>query len=88
MAQSRFPAPERPSGEMLDIAQFVTRMTAQLEAMAKDAGLDVLAFFLDMAKAEGTALISGSSQVNDTKVAPSENAGHSPVSLPGVADVA
>jgi hypothetical protein len=86
MARSRFPAPERPSGEMLDIAQFVTRMTAHLQAMA--AGLDVLAFFLDMAKAEGTALISGSSQVNDTKVAPGENAGDSPVSSPGVADVA
>jgi hypothetical protein len=83
MAQTRFPVPERPSGEMFDVAQFVTRMTAQLEAMAKAAGLDVLAFFLDMAKAEGNALISGTSEVNDTKVAPGENAGHSPVSSPG-----
>ena len=38
--------------EALDIARYVTDMTAQLEAMAIAARLDLLAYFLGMAKAE------------------------------------
>lgn len=38
--------------EALDVARYVTDMTAQLEAMAMAARLDLLAYFLGMAKAE------------------------------------
>ena len=38
--------------EALDIARYITDMTAQLEAMAIAARLDLLAYFLGMAKAE------------------------------------
>jgi hypothetical protein len=38
--------------EALDVARYVTDMTAQLEAMAVAARLDLLAYFLGMAKAE------------------------------------
>ena len=46
-----------PSGgavtrEALDVARYITDMTAQLEAMAIAARLDLLAYFLGMAKAE------------------------------------
>ena len=39
--------------EALDVARYVTDMAAQLEAMAIAARLDLLAYFLGMAKAEG-----------------------------------
>ena len=38
--------------EALDVARYITDMTAQLEAMAIAARLDLLAYFLGMAKAE------------------------------------
>jgi hypothetical protein len=38
--------------EALDVANYITDMTAQLEAMAIAARLDLLAYFLGMAKAE------------------------------------
>jgi len=38
--------------EALDVARYITDMTAQLEAMAVAARLDLLAYFLGMAKAE------------------------------------
>jgi hypothetical protein len=38
--------------EALDVGRYITDMTAQLEAMAIAARLDLLAYFLGMAKAE------------------------------------
>ena len=38
--------------EVLDVARYITDMTAQLEAMAIAARLDLLAYFLGMARAE------------------------------------
>ena len=38
--------------ESLDVASYVSDMTAQLEAMALAAGLDLLAYFLGMARSE------------------------------------
>src|SRR5579863_2163137 len=38
--------------EGLDVARYITDMTAQLEAMAIAAHLDLLAYFLGMARAE------------------------------------
>jgi hypothetical protein len=37
------------------VASYIADMTAQLEAMATAAGLDLLAYFLAMARAEGEA---------------------------------
>jgi hypothetical protein len=38
--------------EALDVARYITDMTAQLEAMAIAGRLDLLAYFLGMARAE------------------------------------
>jgi hypothetical protein len=43
--------------EALDIAQYITDMTAQLEAMAVAARLDLLAYFLGMARAESELFV-------------------------------
>jgi hypothetical protein len=43
--------------EALDVAHYITDMTAQLEAMAVAAHLDLLAYFLGMAKAESELFI-------------------------------
>jgi hypothetical protein len=50
--------------EALDVARYVTDMTAQLEAMAVAARLDLLAYFLGMAKAEGDLFVRGNSQAD------------------------
>jgi hypothetical protein len=41
----------------LDVAHYITDMTAQLEAMAVAARLDLLAYFLGMAKAESELFV-------------------------------
>jgi hypothetical protein len=43
--------------EALDVARYITDMTAQLEAMAIAARLDLLAYFLGMAKAESELFV-------------------------------
>jgi hypothetical protein len=43
--------------ETLDVARYVSDMTSQLEAMAAAAHLDLLAYFLGMAKAEGEMFV-------------------------------
>jgi hypothetical protein len=43
--------------EALDIARYITDMTAQLEAMAIAARLDLLAYFLGMARAESELFV-------------------------------
>jgi hypothetical protein len=43
--------------EALDVAHYITDMTAQLEAMAVAARLDLLAYFLGMAKAESELFV-------------------------------
>src|SRR5271156_2036430 len=43
--------------EVLDVARYITDMTAQLEAMAVAAHLDLLAYFLGMAKAESELFV-------------------------------
>jgi hypothetical protein len=43
--------------EALDVARYVTDMTAQLEAMAIAARLDLLAYFLGMARAESELFV-------------------------------
>jgi hypothetical protein len=43
--------------EALDVAHYITDMTAQLEAMAVAAHLDLMAYFLGMAKAESELFV-------------------------------
>jgi hypothetical protein len=43
--------------EALDVARYITDMTARLEAMAIAARLDLLAYLLGVAKAESEILI-------------------------------
>jgi hypothetical protein len=43
--------------ETIDIAQYIADMTAQLEAMAVTAHLELLAYFLGMAKAESELFV-------------------------------
>jgi hypothetical protein len=43
--------------EGLDVARYITDMTAQLEAMAVAAHLDLLAYFLGMARAESELFV-------------------------------
>jgi hypothetical protein len=50
--RTREPFPGEATREALDIARYVADMTAQLEAMSAAVDLDLLAYFLAMAKAE------------------------------------
>ena len=50
--------------EALDVARYVTDMTAQLEALAVAARLDLLAYFLSMVKAESDLFIRGNAQAD------------------------
>jgi hypothetical protein len=50
--RTREPSPGEAIREALDIARYVADMTAQLEAMSAAVDLDLLAYFLAMAKAE------------------------------------
>ncbi len=45
------------SREALDVAAYVSDMTAQLEAMALSARLDLLAYFLGMARSEADLFV-------------------------------
>ena len=60
-ARSLRRADDSPHGvvtrEALDVARYITDMTAQLEAMAIAARLDLLAYFLGMAKAESEIFV-------------------------------
>ncbi len=46
-------SPPTARREALDVARYVTDLAAQLEAMAIASHLDLLAYFLGMARAEG-----------------------------------
>jgi hypothetical protein len=50
--------------EAIDVALYVTAMAEQLETMAVAARLDLLAYFLGMAKAEGDLFVRGNAQAD------------------------
>jgi hypothetical protein len=60
--QTLEPGPRVAPREALDVARYVTDMTAQLEAMAIAAQLDILAYFLGMAKSEGDLFVRTNAQ--------------------------
>jgi hypothetical protein len=70
----RKPSPGEATGEALEIARYVADMAAQLEAMSAAAELDLLAYFLGMAKAEAelfvrTTIEAGPDSAKDEEVA-------------------
>jgi hypothetical protein len=52
----------------LEVAGYVKDMAAQLETIATAARLDLLAYFLGMAKTEGDLLVRCNAQVDGSKV--------------------
>jgi hypothetical protein len=70
----RKPSAAEATGEALDIARYVADMAAQLEAMSAAVDLDLLAYFLSMAKAEAelfvrTTIEAGPDSAKDEEVA-------------------
>ncbi len=53
--------------EALEVARYVTDMMAQLEAMTVAARLDLLAYFLSMARAEGDLFVRGNAQADASR---------------------
>jgi hypothetical protein len=51
--------------EGLDVARYIADMTAQLEAMAIAARLDLLAYFLGMARAESELFVRTNAVAED-----------------------
>jgi hypothetical protein len=55
------PAPEASESAnpilALESAQYIAQMSAELAAMARSANLDLLAYFLDMARVEATSSV-------------------------------
>ena len=70
--------------EALDVARYITDMTAQLEAMAIAARLDLLAYFLGMARAESEIYVrtNAVAEIERADGAPFETA----VALPHVSN--
>ena len=65
-SRQREAAPGNATREALDIALYVADMTAQLEAMAAVANLDLLAYFLGMAKAEAELFLRTTPETGPT----------------------
>ena len=56
---SRLPEPPAPVDEALALesARYIAQMSAELAAIARNANLDLLAYFLEMARVEATSSI-------------------------------
>jgi hypothetical protein len=59
--------------EALDVAAYVSDMTAQLEAMALAGGLDLLAYFLGMARSEADLFVRTNTVSEAGDVAPDDS---------------
>jgi hypothetical protein len=77
-ARSLRRAEDSPDGavtrEGLDVARYITEMTTQFEAMAIAARLDLLAYFLGMAKAESELYVR-TNAVAEAEITESEDQG-------------
>ncbi|MBN9063674.1 MAG: hypothetical protein J0H41_14660, partial [Rhizobiales bacterium] len=51
-APNALPAPHRADRSRREVATYLSHMTAEMGAMARAAGYDLLAYFLDMARIE------------------------------------
>src|SRR5271166_3588320 len=68
-ARGRVNDPSRglASREALDVARYVADMTAQLEAMALAADLDLLGYFMGMARAEADLFVRTNAEAGDER---------------------
>jgi hypothetical protein len=57
----------RRKGDAAAVAGYIADMTTQLESMARAAGLDLLAYFLAMARAEANAARGGAGEDGDQR---------------------
>jgi hypothetical protein len=63
------PAKGVASREALDVASYISDMTAQLEAMSLAAGLDLLGYFLGMARSEADLFVRTNESPEDETAA-------------------
>jgi hypothetical protein len=66
--QAEVPSHQFAPQETLEVARYVTVMTVQLEAMAVAARLDLLAYFLGMARVQCDLFVRGSAQADGSRV--------------------
>jgi hypothetical protein len=66
--QAEVPSHHFAPQEALEVARYVTVMTVQLEAMAVAARLDLLAYFLGMARAQSDLFVRGNAQADGSRV--------------------
>ena len=64
------PGADEAASEAVDIARYVADMAAQLEAMSEAADLDLLAYFLGMAKVEAETFLHRSLSAADGESPP------------------
>jgi hypothetical protein len=64
--QAEVPSDHVARREAFQVARYVTDMTAQLEAMAAAARLDLLVYFLSMAKVEGDLFVPDNAQADSS----------------------
>jgi hypothetical protein len=57
----------RRKGDAAAVAGYIADMTTQLESMARASGLDLLAYFLGMARAEANAARGGEAEEADQR---------------------
>ena len=73
--QAKVPSHDVAPREALEVARYVRDMTAQLEAMAVAARLDLVAYFLGMARAENDLFVRGNARTDGSR-AESGKLGH------------
>ena len=66
--QAEAPSDHFAPREALEVARYATIMTIQLEAMAVAARLDLLAYFLGMARAQCDLVVRGNAQADGSSV--------------------
>jgi hypothetical protein len=73
--QAEVPSHDVAPREALEVARYVRGMTAQLEAMAVAARLDLVTYFLGMARAETDLFVRANARTDGSR-AESEKLGH------------
>jgi hypothetical protein len=71
---AHIPSHDGAPPEAPEVARYLTDMAAQLEAIATGARLDLLAYFLSMARTEGDRLARGNAQVDGAEADHDDNA--------------
>ena len=74
-SEANGPAKGVASREALDVASYISDMSAQLEAMSLAAGLDLLAYFLGMARSEADLFVRTNESPEDETAAQDDGPG-------------